>query len=63
LAIKKPAAKSENDGSYCKDTQMTNVQENILRYAAEYVPFTLRRQCLNENMRVNGSKGQNASVL
>ena len=25
---------------------MTNVEENILRYAAGYVPFALRRQCL-----------------
>ena len=43
LAIKKAAAKPE---SSCMETQMTNVEENILRYAAGYVPFALRRQCL-----------------
>ena len=61
LAIKKSCVKSKGSGSDCKEPEMTNVEENILRYAAGYVPFALRRQCLKQEH--NSEMKQKAECL
>lgn len=60
MAIKKAVTKSDS-GSDCKEPQMTNVEENILRYAAGYVPFALKRQCLKQEH--NSDMKQKAECL
>ena len=62
LAMKKADAKYQSDeSSSCKAIQMTNVDENILRYAAGYVPFALRKQCLKQAH--NSERKQKAECL
>lgn len=56
IVLKRMCLQTSNDCDFTEETEIPLVEENIIRYAAGFVPFSLRRQCIARSKDLNNDE-------